>query len=149
MAPPAHRRKAAFVPAIVCGINDSPGALEALRVARSLSAQFDARLVLAHVAGGWSAAVDESVTTGQARQGGARILERVVRENDVQAERRVEIGEPAEGLARIASEEAASLIVVGSRHEGRLRPRLRSTLARALAAAAPCPVVIVPPAGRR
>jgi nucleotide-binding universal stress UspA family protein len=103
--------------------------------------------VLAHVAG-WSAAVDESLTTGQARQG-ARILERVVRDHDVQAERRVEIGEPAEGLARIASEEAASLIVVGSRREGLLRPRLRSTLAGNLAAAAPCPVVIVPPAGRR
>jgi len=156
MAPDAYRHEAepsqlprSVLPAIVCGINESPGALEALRVARSLSAQFDARLVLAHVAGGWSAAVDESLTTGQARQGGARILERVVREHDLEAERRVEIGEPAEGLARIASEEAASLIVVGSRREGRLRPRLRSTLARNLAAAAPCPVVIVPPAGRR
>jgi nucleotide-binding universal stress UspA family protein len=137
------------VAAIVCGINDSPGALEALRVARTLSAQFDARLVLAHVAGGWAAAVDESLTTGHARQGAARILERAVREHDLKAERRVEIGEPAEGLARIASEEAASLIVVGSRRQGRLRPRLRSTLADNLAAAAPCPVVIVPPAGRR
>jgi nucleotide-binding universal stress UspA family protein len=137
------------VAAIVCGINDSPGALEALRVAHALSAQFNARLVLAHVAGGWAAAVGESLTTGQARQGAARILERAVREYDLQAERRVEIGEPAEGLARIASEEAASLIVVGSRRQGRLRPRLRSTLADNLAAAAPCPVVIVPPAGRR
>ena len=138
-----------FMPAIVCGINDSPGALEALRVARTLSAQFDARLVLAHVAGGFAAAVDESLTTGQARKGGAMILERAAREHDLQAEHRLEVGEPAEGLARIASEEAASLIVVGSRRQGRLRPRLRSTLAGTLAAAAPCPVVIVPPAGRR
>jgi nucleotide-binding universal stress UspA family protein len=149
MAPWAHRRKAAFMPAIVCGINDSPGALEALRVARTLSAQFDARLVLAHVAGGFAAAVDESLTTGQARKGGAMILERAAREHDLQAEHRLEVGEPAEGLARIASEEAASLIVVGSSRQGRLRPRLRSTLAGTLAAAAPCPVVIVPPAGRR
>ena len=149
MAPPAHRRKAAFVPSIVCGINDSPGALEALRVARALSAQFDPRLVLAHNAGGFATAVDEGLTTGQARQGGARILERAAREHDLQAEHRLEVGEPAEGLARIASEEAASLIVVGSRREGRLRPRLRSTLAGTLAAAAPCPVVIVPPAAHR
>jgi nucleotide-binding universal stress UspA family protein len=149
MAPRAHRRESGNVPAIVCGINDSPGALEALRVARTLSAQFDARLVLAHVAGGFSSAVDESLTTGQARKGGALILERAARENGVQAEQRLEVGEPAEGLARIASEEAASLIVVGSSRQGRLRPRLRSTLAGTLAAAAPCPVVIVPPAGRR
>ena len=149
MAPHAPRSKSGYVPAIVCGINDSPGALEALRVARALSAEFDARLVLAHVAGGCAAAVDESLTTGHARQGGALILERAVRENGVQADQRLEVGEPAEGLARIASEEAASLIVVGSRREGRLRPRLRSTLAGTLAAAAPCPVVIVPPARRR
>ena len=39
--------------AIVCGIDNSPGAIEALRVAGALSAQFDARLVLAHIADGW------------------------------------------------------------------------------------------------
>ena len=135
--------------AIVCGIDDSAGALEALRVASALSAQFDARLVLAHVADGWAVGSDESLTTKQAREGGSRLLERAARDHNLQAERRVEVGEPAEALARIASEEAAGLIVVGSRRQGRFRPRLRSTLAGDLAAAARCPVVVVPPAGRR
>lgn len=135
--------------AIVCGIDDSPGALEALRVANALSAQFDARLVLAHVADGWTAGSDESVTTTQARQGASRMLEHAAREQNVHAERRVEVGEPAEALARIAFEEAAAVIVVGSRREGLLRRRLRSKLADTLAPAAPCPVVVVPPASDR
>jgi nucleotide-binding universal stress UspA family protein len=137
------------VAAIVCGIDDSPGALEALRVADALSAQFDARLVLAHIADGWAAGDDESLTTTQARQGGNRMLERAASEQGVEAERRVEVGEPAEALARIAFEEAATVIVVGSRREGLLRRRLRSKLADTLAAAAPCPVVIVPPTNHR
>lgn len=135
--------------AIVCGINESPGALEALRAASALSAQFDARLVLAHVADGWVTGGDEGLTTSQAREGGDRMLERAAREHNLQAERRVEVGEPAEGLARIASEEAASLIILGSRREGQLRLWFRSRVAEDLAAAAHCPVVVVPPAARR
>ena len=136
--------------AIVCGIDNSPGAIEALRVAGALSAQFDARLVLAHIADGWiSPGGGQSLTSIQAHQGGNRLLERAASRQAVHAERRVEIGEPAEGLARIASEEAAGLIVVGSRRLGRFRPRLHSSLAGDLAAAAPCPVVVVPPPARR
>ncbi len=112
---------------IVCGIDDSPGAVEALRVARTLSTDLKLRLVLAHVAAGWTAGA----------------------EHDLHAERRVEVGEAAQALARIAAEEAATLIVVGSRSQGRLRPGLRSGLAGELAASAPCPVVIVPPPPRR
>lgn len=135
---------------IVCGIDDSPGAVEAVRVASALSAGFDVRLVLAHVAAGWSASgADESLTASQARQGGARLLERTAREHDLEAEQRVEVGEPAEALSRIAAEEGASMIVVGSRRQGRRQAKLRSALAADLAATAPCPVVVVPPPPRR
>jgi nucleotide-binding universal stress UspA family protein len=138
------------VATIVCGIDDSPGAAEALRVARTLSTELKTRLVLAHVAAawnvaaGWTQGADESVSTSQARQRGDRLLERAAREHNLQADRRVELGEPAEALAQIAGEEAATLIVLGSRRQGRLRPGLRSGLAGELAASAPCPVVIVP-----
>jgi nucleotide-binding universal stress UspA family protein len=134
--------------AIICGLDDSTGAVEALRVASVLSVDFDVRLVLAHVAGGWGAGADESLTTSQARRGGDQLLERTAREHNLAAERRVEVGEPAEALARVAAEEAATLIVVGSRRQGRRRPRLRSGLAGDLAAIAPCPVVVVPPPAR-
>ena len=132
---------------IVCGINDSPGAVEALCVANALSVDLDVRLVLAHVVVGWAGA-EESLTTSQARQGGNRLLERTAREYNVRAERRVEVGEPVEALARVAAEEAATLIVVGSRRQGWRRPRLHSGLADDLAATASCPVVVVPPPPR-
>jgi hypothetical protein len=86
------------VATIVCGIDDSPGAVEALRVARTLSTDLNLRLVLAHVAAGWNVAAgwtegaDESLSTNQARQGGDRLLERAVREHNLEAERRVELG---------------------------------------------------------
>jgi nucleotide-binding universal stress UspA family protein len=143
------------VATIVCGLDDSPGAVEALCVARTLSTDLNLRLVLVHVAAGWNVAegwtagADESLSTSQARQGGDLLLERTAREHSLQAERRVEVGEPAEALAQVAAEEAATLIVLGSRHQGRLRPGLRSGLAGELAASAPCPVVIVPPPRQR
>jgi nucleotide-binding universal stress UspA family protein len=134
------------VATIVCGIDDSPGAGETLRVARTLSTDLDVRLVLVHIASGWVAGADDSLTTNQARQGGNKLLERAAREHNLEAERRVEVGEPAEAIARIAAEEAATLIVVGSRRQGWRRPSLRSGLAADLVATAPCPVVVVPPA---
>lgn len=143
-----RRGEGVRVAAIVCGINDSAGAREALRVASALSVRFGARLVLAHVALGYRTG-GESLTTKQARQGGKRLLEQAAREHNVQVENRVEVGEPAETLAQIAAEEAATLIIVGSRRYGLLRPRLRRSVASELAASAPCPVVIVPAASRR
>jgi nucleotide-binding universal stress UspA family protein len=117
------------VATIVCGIDDSAGARQALRVAHTLSTEFDVRLVLAHVADGWARSSDESVTTNQGRQGGRRLLEHAAREHNLEAERRVEVGEPAEELARIAAEEAAILIVLGSRRQGWRRSTLRSGIA--------------------
>jgi nucleotide-binding universal stress UspA family protein len=137
------------VATIVCAVDDSPGAIEALRVAGALSAGFDVRLVLAHAAGGWAGPGGESLSMAQALEGGRRLVARVAREHKLKAEQRVEVGEPAGALSRIAAEEAATVIVVGSRRQGRRRPKLRSALAPELAATAPCPVVVVPPPPRR
>jgi nucleotide-binding universal stress UspA family protein len=136
------------VATIVCAFDDSPGAVEALRVANALSAGFGVRLVLAHAAIGFSNAA-ESLSTVQALQGGTRLLERAAREHELASEQRVEVGEPAEVLSRVAAEEGATVIVVSSRRQGRRRPKLRSGLAEDLAATASCPVVVVPPPPRR
>jgi nucleotide-binding universal stress UspA family protein len=140
------------VATIICGIDDSPGAAEALRVARDVSANLDARLVVAHAAAGYKVAgADEGVSGLQAKRGAARLLERVAREQGIiaQTDQRIETGEPAEVLARIAAEERATMIVVGSRRQGLRRRKLLSGIAEELAETAPCPVVIVPPATRR
>jgi nucleotide-binding universal stress UspA family protein len=132
---------------IVCGIDDSPGAAEAVRVAAGLSDRLRMRLVLAHVASGWSDGVGESLSTSQARAGGSRLLDRFLHEQRVRAERRLEVGDPVELLGRIAAEEAANMIVIGSRRDGWRGRKLRSGIAGDLVASAPCPVLVVPPRG--
>ena len=100
---------------------------------------------------------DEAGTvTGPSSRERARILlERLEAEHALggRAERRHEVGDPAERLARVAAEERADLIVIGRRRAGRFRRGAGPWLAAELAAASPCPVVVVPedlvrPAGR-
>jgi nucleotide-binding universal stress UspA family protein len=137
---------------IVCGVNESRGARHAARVAGALSEQLGLRLVLAHVVDGFTVADgtvghDESVTTTQAREGGKRLLDRLVAEQHIDgADQRIEVGDAAERLAEIAADERAALILVGARARGRRwRPVLRSDLSRDLAHVTSCPVLVVPP----
>jgi nucleotide-binding universal stress UspA family protein len=133
---------------IVCAVDKSPGAAEALRIAAGLSKGLGLRLVLAHVAEGFRLPDGTAGVTGlQAQRAGQRLLEHLAREHVLSgdADRRAEVGERASELARIASEEAAALIVVGSRTQGRRRRRLLSGLAAELNGTAPCPVLVVPP----
>jgi nucleotide-binding universal stress UspA family protein len=64
---------------------------------------------------------------------------------DGRVDRRVEVGNCATELARIASEEAAAVVVVGSRGSRTLRRGLVGELAAELSSASACPVVVVPP----
>jgi len=112
--------------------------------------------VLVHVTGG-IAALDvngdsgESVTTRVDRQGAARLVARLAAEHGVggSAEHRLAVGDPAALLGQIAAEEAADVIVVGSRERGRVRRSLESRLARQLASETPVPVLIAPPRARK
>ncbi len=126
---------------IVCGVDGSPGSLEAARVAGDLGEQLDLRVVLVHVADGF--------TSDLARVGGAHLVKRIAAEqrlNEIEA--RIEVGDPTEWLAQVAAEERAALIVIGAR--GRRPPwrtLLRSDLARDLAGVTNCAVLVVPPKG--
>jgi nucleotide-binding universal stress UspA family protein len=139
---------------IVCGVDGSPGSLEVARVAADLREQLDLRVVLVHVADGFTSEVgDEGLTTMHGRNRGERLLERIAADHGLDpSESRVEVGDPAERLAQVAAEERASLILVGARARRRhWRPLLRSDVARDLAGVTHCPVLVVPPrgAGRR
>src|SRR5512144_2846400 len=98
---------------IVCAVDDSPEAEEALRVAVRLSDDTGLRLVVAHV--------EERAPSGSrhpaAEQRGGQLLDRLLARQglDGNADKRIEVGERANALARVAAEEAASVIVVGSR----------------------------------
>jgi nucleotide-binding universal stress UspA family protein len=137
---------------VICGVTDSDEGRGALAVAAEISERLGLRLVLAHVAEG-IAPLDvngegsESVTTRADRQGAARLVTRLAAEHGVagNAEQRSAVGDPAALLGQIAAEEAADLIVVGSRARGRLRRGLESGLARQLETTTSVPVVIAPP----
>ena len=139
---------------IVCGVTDGDDGRGALAVAAELSETLRLRLVLVHVANGIAPLDDvegsESVTTRADREGAARFVARLAAEHGVasSAEQRSAVGDPAALLGQIAAEEAADLIVVGSRARGRMRRGLESRLARQLESATPIPVLIAPPRTR-
>jgi nucleotide-binding universal stress UspA family protein len=121
---------------IVCAVDESIEAAEALKAAARLSDDLGLRLVIAHVAAGSNPASSASR------------LDQIVRGHGLNgcAERRAEVGDRASELVRIASEEAAALIVIGARSRG--RRRLVSGLTAELSATSPCPVLVVPPPWR-
>jgi nucleotide-binding universal stress UspA family protein len=145
-------RKEETMRTIMCAVDGSPGAAEAVRVAAALRQSLGLRLVLTHVADGYRLPDGPAGISGvKAQEGAERLLERVAREHgiDGDADRRAEVGDRVQELARVAHEEAAALIVVGARRQGRRGRRLLSGLATGLTGISSCPVVVVPPPARR
>ena len=138
---------------LVCAVTDGADNDDAVEQAIALSERLGLRLALAHVADGISALghVDESLTMKADRQAAEQRLEELAREHDLEqtAERRVAVGDPATLLGRIASEEAADVIVVGARTRGWMRRSLESRLAEELESETHVPVLIAPPRARR
>ena len=134
---------------IVCGVTESPDGWSAAELAHALKARLGLRLVLVHVLDGVPHGAHESVTTRQRQTGAERRLDAIAREIGGGTERRIVLGSRAEALARVAAEEGADMIVIGSRQAGLGSHKLRCTLARELEAATPVPVLASPPGRRR
>jgi nucleotide-binding universal stress UspA family protein len=142
---------------IVCNVTDCDEGHAALELGVELSQRLGLRLVLAHVAEGL-APIDgdgdhnESVTMKANRRGGELLLAQLAREYGIDdtAECRVAVGDPALLVGRIAAEEAADVILVGSRTRRWPGRGLESKLAEGLESETPVPILIAPPAnGRR
>jgi nucleotide-binding universal stress UspA family protein len=135
---------------ILCAVDESPGAAEAIAVAAVLSEDLGVRLVLAHVADAYRR-TNGTDMGGEAYRGGQRLLERVARTHSLEsaADRRAEVGDRASELSRIAGEEAAVVILLGSRGRCRRGRGRLSRLSAELRSTASCPVVVVPPQRRR
>ena len=154
MAPVADSTDAASVVTrktmgtLVCAVEDSPEAAEALRVAGRLSVEGGLRLVVVHVE---DTIGQGSVSRMGAEQRGRQRLDRVLAQQALSCgvDTRVEIGPLAQELARVAAEEAATLIVLGSPSRHCWRRRRLTKLTAELAATADCPVVVVPAAPAR
>ena len=134
---------------IVCGVRESADGRSAAELACALGGRLGLRLVLVHVIAGVPPGTEGSLTARQRRTGGEQILNAVAREIGTRPEKRVVLGDRAEGLAQVAAEEGADMIVLGSRSTGIGGRKLRCTLAGELEAATPVPVVIAPPSTRK
>lgn len=121
---------------IICGIDDSESAKRATRVARALCRALGLRLVFAHVAQTDSS--DEE--TGAIAERLHRLAESCT-EVDCGALWLVDLGDPVDGLIAAATNEEASLIVVGASES---RSSLVDSVSAELTRRSPCPVVVVP-----
>jgi nucleotide-binding universal stress UspA family protein len=141
----------AVMQTIVCAVDESPGAAEAVSVAAGLSKDLRLRLVLAHVVDGHRHTNGLGMGGVEAQEEGRRLLEQVALKHGLEsaADRRAEVGDRVSELSRIAGEEAAVVILVGSRPGYRRRRSLMSRLSAELRSTAPCPVVVIPPRPRR
>lgn len=138
---------------LVCAVMDGAENDDAVARAVAVSERLGLRLVLAHVVDGIAALGhgDESVTIRGDRQTAERELAQLAQDHQVEdtAERRVAVGDPAALLGQIASEEAADVIVIGTRTRSWGRRSLDSRLAEELETETPVPVLIAPPRARR
>jgi nucleotide-binding universal stress UspA family protein len=127
---------------VVCFVDRSTDA-EALRAAAELTHGAGLRLVAVHVVPPIGAGPNEEA---RAKREAQILLDRVISDAglDRSVDKRVEIGEAAREVARIASEEAASLIVLNTQPHHWWRPERRDVLADDLTATAPCPVMVAP-----
>jgi nucleotide-binding universal stress UspA family protein len=137
---------------VICGVDDSAGAREAVRVAAGLAEAIAGELLIVHVATVPVVPGVSGVPGGAAelaahtREGAERALDRIAEDaGEPAARRRVELGPPVETLGRIAAEDGAALLVVGSRGQGHLRAAVLGSVSTGLCRSAPCPVVVVPP----
>ena len=129
---------------VVVGVDNSTEALGAVAVAEWLAERLSLTLVLAHV-------VDDERAEHLRRAAGESdsLLHALDRGRLRDTRRTVLYGEPANSLAKLADEEAAAFVVVGSRGRGAVRAALFGSVSRALPSRCDCPVVVVPPEAAR
>jgi nucleotide-binding universal stress UspA family protein len=118
---------------IVCGIAETAEARAAAQLAAALAERLGLRLVLVHVSFG---------------RGDERALGELASGLGGHVEARVVSGSRADGLASVAADEGADVIVLGSRPRGARGRQLCCALARELEAVTDVPVLIAPPATR-
>jgi nucleotide-binding universal stress UspA family protein len=137
--------------AVVCGLDGSDASRSAARVAHVLSEQLGLRLVLVSVVASAAQKGVSAAPGGQERLADEerREAEELLREVAAEAgagdaELRVEFGSAADALLRVAEEESAAFVVLGSRGRGRVKAALLGSVSQDVAARAVCPVVLVP-----
>jgi nucleotide-binding universal stress UspA family protein len=137
--------------AVVCGVDGTPSSAAAARAAAVLASALDVEMVLVHAlrplhasgtAGVVPVATGDEVMDAQAAAAW-ELLGDVAAALDpgLRVRTRVERGPVAEVLARVAAEERAVAIAVGSRGHGRVHAALVGSTCAGLIARSSCPVL--------
>lgn len=150
---------------VIIGIDDSPCSKAALEFAKQARLPKDTRfIVLSAVpiamsayslveAGGYSLFQEVQEDQKRAHEELAARVERELREAGLVTEGRVETGDPREVILRVATEEKADLVIVGSHGRSGLPKLLMGSVASHVVTHAPCSVLVarmptVPSTGR-
>lgn len=120
----------------------------AFEVACALARDYGARLIVLHAVAPWPAlAYGEAVPPPDfdalRREANEQLDRLEVPHADIRTERRLEDGEPAEVILRVAREVGASLIVLGTHGRTGLGRLLMGSVAEQVVRAAACPVLTV------
>jgi nucleotide-binding universal stress UspA family protein len=134
---------------IVCDVTDPSQGRGAAELASALAGRLGLRVVLAAVVEGATAAAGETATWRERQSATEQALAAIAIDLAVQVDTRVVGGDPAEALARVAAEEGADLVIVGSRAVGLGGRSLRCALVRDLEPETPVPVLVAPPSTRK
>jgi len=139
---------------VIAAVDRTPRGFEVVRVAEQLSASLDLRLVLANVVDeprGRPFDEPDAMEQDRAarRAAAADFLREVAATMDLPAETlvRVESGDVPTVLRTLAEEEAADVVVAGSRGSGRIRAALFGSVTADLIKELSCPLLVVPPGG--
>lgn len=131
---------------LLCGFDGSPASLAAACLAAGVARQLDAELTVVHVArrAADGAASERADAPDGARSAPGPVVDTLREMTGAEIALRVETGAPAAVLRRLATELDCDLLVVGHPRRSSLRDLVAPSVARRLAAAPPCPVVLVP-----
>lgn len=137
---------------VVVGIDGSPDARRALRLAGEIARGLRTQLVVVH-------AVDPTTPIGERQVGSdghhaetaaafgswCEALEEIGID---EWEPELRHGEPAEMILRVAHDVRAALVVIGRHGAGRRPELVLGSTAHQVAERSPCPTLIIPPVGR-
>jgi nucleotide-binding universal stress UspA family protein len=142
-APTAKARHQLTGGPVVACIGDSTSGRSVARIAEVLARSLGARVLLAtvHQPTPDTAATDDSTTELMRRSALAETASALRQPTEI----RVTVGEPSERLLALAERERAQLVVVAAPRRTSAPARLLGNVHLALAGAASCPVVILPP----
>jgi nucleotide-binding universal stress UspA family protein len=118
----------------------------AFRLACSLSRDYDARLVILHVASPPVTVVGDAMWVGPIEPNFTELKDKLLRlkgPDPKRVERRLEEGDPAAEILRVARESKCDLIVMGTHGRRGLGRLLMGSVAEQVVRKAPCPVVTV------